>query len=160
MSTAHKRNALHSQKFWFRKNLFSTSSSGPVEDEYALLSIDEIINGSKKANPSSSSTETEFIGLIPLIEAYLNTVNIDVETRCELSDYLDLVGKRASGELITGAKWIRNFVHAHPEYKHDSVVNEKVTYDLVKAVEKLGLGKGEEVPGAEELLGRWRGRKF
>jgi len=86
-------------------------------------------------------------------------VNIDVETRCELSDYLDLVGKRASGELMTGASWIREFVRGHKEYMGDSRVGVGVNYDLVKAVEKLGMGRGGEVAGSEKLLGKWKGRK-
>ncbi|KAF8453430.1 glutamate-cysteine ligase-domain-containing protein [Terfezia claveryi] len=130
----------------------------PVEDEYTLFTINEIING---IHPDSNSNPPTpgFIGLIPLIEAYLNTVNIDVETRCELSDYLDLVGKRASGELMTGARWIREFVRGHTEYMGDSRVGVGVNYDLVKAAEKLGMGKGGEVMGSEKLLGKWKGRK-
>lgn len=111
MHTAHAREAIRTKKFWFRKDIFpplhqhahfSTSTTPsptpilppplPVEDEYTLFTINEIINGIPP-NPKSNPPTPGFIGLIPLIEAYLNTVNIDVETRCELSDYLDLVGK-------------------------------------------------------------------
>ncbi|KAF8467240.1 glutamate-cysteine ligase-domain-containing protein [Kalaharituber pfeilii] len=99
-------------------------------------------------------------GLIPLIESYLNSINIDVETRCQLSDYLDLVSKRASGELMTGARWIREYVRAHDEYKGDSVVGEAVTWGLCREVEKLGMGEGDarRVWGVQGLLGRWAER--
>jgi hypothetical protein len=127
------------------------------------MSIDEIING---ANPDNR-TETEgggeagaqgggegegqgegqgqgdgFPGLIPLVESYLDSVNIDVSTRCELERYLDLIRKRANGTLWTGAKWLREFVRAHPEYQFDSVVSERIVYDLFHAVEEVGRTEG------------------
>jgi len=164
MSTAHHRNAVLADRFWFRKNLFPpapisdrtspSDSRAPtrpatptatVEDEYELMTIDGIMNGSG-----------EFVGLIPLINSYLDTVNVDVVTRCELAGYLTLVSKRASGELQTGATWIREFVRAHPEYKKDSVVNERINYDLMRAVEKLGCDGYLEGLG-EKLLGVCKG---
>lgn len=92
-----------------------------------------------------------FLGLIPLIESYLNSVNVDIETRCELSKYLELVRRRADGSLITGATWIRKFVQNHPQYRQDSVVSQEINYDLVKEIERIA--KAEvRVP---ELLGTW-----
>lgn len=112
------------------------------------MSIDEIING-------SLSPDSTFPGLIPLVESYLNSVNVDVETRCELARYLDLIRKRANGTLMTTAKWIRSFVANHAEYQHDSVVTTGITYDLVKAVEQVTEyeGKGEHGIGREMLRG-------
>lgn len=162
MATAHHRGAVLTEKFWFRKNLFPPrkptngtatpapsrpASPGPVEKEYCLMTIDEIMNG----------RTNEFVGLIPLIESYLNTVNVDVVTRCELAGYLSLVSKRASGELQTGASWIREFVRSHPDYKKDSTVSQSINYDLIKVIEKLGNGEGlldEKLCG--KLLGRTR----
>ncbi|KAL8935356.1 MAG: hypothetical protein Q9216_005471 [Gyalolechia sp. 2 TL-2023] len=155
MDTAHARDAVSSEKFYFRNDPFpprplkpttngyrsgSTTPSrphtptGPVEDEYSLMTVDEIINGQE---PSTSSSTPTFPGLIPLVESYLNSMNIDVQTRCDLDRYIDLIRKRANGKLWTTAKWIRHFVRGHGEYKGDSVVSEKVTYDLVKAVEEI-----------------------
>ncbi|KAL1964183.1 hypothetical protein VTN77DRAFT_7271 [Rasamsonia byssochlamydoides] len=164
METAHARNAVLEQKFYFRKDPFSrrvprpphhqtngndsssaassTATSpppspplGPVESEYELMSIADIING---------STDGSFPGLIPLVESYLNSVNVDVETRCSLARYLDLIRKRADGTLWTGARWIREFVTTHPDYKGDSVVSEKITYDLVKAVQEMTEKEGKD----------------
>ena len=169
METAHARDAVNSRKFHFRKNPFppraarsATSSgastpvmrsragspahnAGPVEDEYELMSIDEIVNGQRKAGG--------FPGLIPLVESYLNSVNIDVETRCELARYLSLIRKRADGSLWTAAKWLRHFVTTHDEYKGDSVVGEGISYDLVKAVERLTKEEGRD-GFAEEMMGK------
>lgn len=161
MATAHHRGALLSEKFWFRRNLFPLRSpktngvtpsstpdikvqdgQGPIDGEYTLMTVNEIMNG----HPD------EFVGLIPLIESYLNSVNVDVMTRCELAGYLSLVSKRASGELQTGATWIRNYVRSHPDYRRDSVVSERVNYDLMRVIEKLGHGDMQNGL-AMELLG-------
>ncbi|KUJ18009.1 glutamate-cysteine ligase-like protein [Mollisia scopiformis] len=177
METAHRRDAVLNDKFYFRKNPFPTraprpysanggSSSGtntpatisrpptptgPVEDEYELMSIDEIMNGS----PSSSSND--FPGLIPLVESYLDSMNVDVETRCELAAYLDLIRKRANGTLWTAAKWIRDFVANHGEYKGDSVVGEKVNHDLIGAVIAIESEKGMGVRNLDRFLGKMVG---
>jgi glutamate--cysteine ligase catalytic subunit len=89
------------------------------------MTVDEIINGE---GPNG------FAGLIPVVESYLDSVNVDVTTRCELARYLDLIRKRANGTLWTAAKWIRKFVDAHEDYKKDSVVSEKINHDLIGAV--------------------------
>lgn len=86
---------------------------------------------------------------MPLIHSYLNSTNIDIETRCKLSSYLSLISKRASGELMTGAAYLRQFVQNHPAYKKDSVVSDEITYDLVKRADQIA--KGEYHP--KELLG-------
>lgn len=179
METAHARGAVLDKKFYFRKNPFPARQPrssgtttpnvsrpatplGPVEDEYALMTIDEIINGAKP--DSGGSGEHDFPGLIPIVESYLDSVNMDVETRCELETYLDLIRKRASGELWTAARWIREFVGQHPAYKHDSVVSDEVNKDLIKAVIDIGereqLGKGWkdlDIPGLGKMLDGFRG---
>ncbi|EXJ83211.1 glutamate-cysteine ligase [Capronia coronata CBS 617.96] len=132
----------------------TSPSLGPVEDEYTLMTIDEIINGSNNKNTQSQDesesesqsdgdTDTDgFPGLIPLVESYLDSVNIDVSTRCDLERYLDLIRKRANGTFWTGAKWLREFVRAHPDYRFDSAVSESVVYDLFQAVEEVGRTEG------------------
>ncbi|KAJ5861832.1 uncharacterized protein N7529_009142 [Penicillium soppii] len=176
METAHARDAVNDRRFWFRKDPFTrrvpksaqqstngstfssaTSSAvntpppspplGPVETEFDLMSIDDIVNG---------CADGSFPGLIPLVESYLNSVNVDVETRCFLASYLDLIRKRANGTLWTGARWMREFVAKHPSYKQDSVVSEEITYDLVKAVEEMTTKEGKDGSVGWELL---RGRK-
>ena len=176
METAHARNAVLDRKFHFRKdpmpprpiktNGTSNGSStpayrpsrpatptDPVEDEHGLMTIDEIING----QPSSCCSDSGscFPGLIPLVESYLAGMNIDVQTRCELIRYLDLIRKRASGELWTNAKWIREYVRGHPEYKRDSMVGEGLTYDLLKKVEVITQNEGRSGLGAEMFLAGW-----
>lgn len=179
MERAHEVDAVLKEKFYFRRSPFPARPSranttfgddsrpgsampsrpgtpvGPVEDEYEEMTVDEIING---------SAEGDFPGLIPIVESYLDSVNVDVATRCELATYLSLIRARASGELDTAARWIRNLVDAHPGYAHDSVVSEEVTHDLVGAVIAIGereeAGKGFTglgIPGLGRLLGKFRG---
>lgn len=179
MQTAHNRDAVLDSKFYFRKNPFPVrpprpyssagtprsgtatpmisrppTPTGPVEDEFGLMSVDEIINGSKEGS------ENSFPGLIPLVESYLDSMNIDVATRCELARYLDLIRKRADGRLWTAAKWIREFVVSHEDYKFDSVVDEKINHDLIGAViaiEGEDMTARNNVKGIQGLLGKLRG---
>jgi glutamate--cysteine ligase catalytic subunit len=172
METAHARNAVLDRKFYFRKDPFprrvpkqqqqsshgsefsSGASSavntpppspplGPVELEYDLMTLSDIVNG---------SADGSFPGLIPLVESYLDSVNVDVETRCSLAIYLDLIRKRADGTLWTGARWMREFVASHPGYKHDSVVSEEICFDLVKAVDEMAVKEGRNGTVGWELL--------
>jgi glutamate--cysteine ligase catalytic subunit len=68
-----------------------------------------------------------------------------------------LIRKRADGTLWTGAKWIREFVRSHAEYKWDSAVSEKITYDLLKRVEEITATEGKRGgPGWEMLTAKTR----
>uniref|UniRef100_A0A8C7XYC3 Glutamate--cysteine ligase n=1 Tax=Oryzias sinensis TaxID=183150 RepID=A0A8C7XYC3_9TELE len=148
MKVAQERNAVLEGMFYFRKDIFkgavngtwldgNTSAQNGVQtdcgsDEYTLMSIDTIINGK----------EGVFQGLIPILNCYLENMEVDVDTRCTILNYLKLIKKRASGELMTMAKWMREFVAKHPHYKQDSVVTDKINYDLMKKCDRIA--KGEE----------------
>jgi hypothetical protein len=56
--------------------------------------------------------------------------------------------RRATGQLITPATWIRQFVQSHPAYQHDSVVRPEIAHDLLMACK--GIGEGS-VPCVEIL---------
>ncbi|XP_031569988.1 glutamate--cysteine ligase catalytic subunit-like isoform X2 [Actinia tenebrosa] len=149
MQTAQKRDAVRQGKFYFRKTLKNCkpqcAGSACCEqpsntcDDITLMSVDTIINGK----------EGEFPGLIPLMNSYLSNVDVDIDTRCTISQYLKLIQKRASGELMTTARWMRQFVHDHPSYKKDSVVSEEICYDLMNMCNKIANGE-EKCP---ELIG-------
>ncbi|KAK7509786.1 glutamate-cysteine ligase-domain-containing protein [Phyllosticta citriasiana] len=180
METAHARDAVNTRNFWFRKDPFSPRPTaaaattgnggrssggtntpagadsttppsppplGAVGDEYAAMSVDEIVNG--------SASTAGFPGLIPLVESYLDSMNVDVETRCELARYLDLIRRRADGSLWTAARWIRHFVQQHPAYAQDSVVDDDLQFDLVKAVERVTTSDGRD-EGARQMFGERR----
>eukprot|EP00054_Salpingoeca_dolichothecata_P027989 m.208962 g.208962 ORF g.208962 m.208962 type:complete len:639 (-) comp26094_c2_seq4:71-1987(-) len=154
MHAAQQRDAIKKEVFHFRKHISGTEcipaqsplvgsiptlGDGHDPDEFTYMSINQIING----EPGS------FPGLIPMIEVYLDSINIDIETRSTLERYLLLIKRRASGELLTAASWMREFVNAHPDYKNDSKISDKINFDLMKVIDALG--KGETA--APTLLG-------
>lgn len=122
MQKAQKRNACRDQKFWFRKDITGKKATnghaengvgseeshqnGKASDEFELMTIDQIING-----------KDSFPGLVPLIHSYLSSMDVDADTHCTIQQYLRLIQRRASGELLTTASWIRQEVLNHPDYK-------------------------------------------
>ncbi|RXM33120.1 Glutamate--cysteine ligase catalytic subunit [Acipenser ruthenus] len=95
------------------------------------------------------SKEGVFHGLIPILNCYLENMEVDVETRCTILNYFKLIKKRASGELMTMARWMREFVANHPEYKQDSVITDKINYDLIVKCDQIANGAAR----CPELLG-------
>lgn len=124
MAKAQTRNAYRTERFWFRRNIFSkeerlnfyengnelidnNNNNETIEKEFVLMTIDEIFNGN----------DSTFAGLIPIMNQYLSTLDIDKSTFQTMQRYLHLVKRKASGELLTAASWIRNEIVNHPEYK-------------------------------------------
>lgn len=108
MQNAQKRDACRVEKFWFRKNIDDAQNNdSSIDNEYELMTINEIFNG----NGSS------FPGIIPLVKKYLATLDADNNTLDKAHKYLQFIGGRASGELMTPASWIRKEIVQHPEYK-------------------------------------------
>ncbi|XP_055345692.1 glutamate--cysteine ligase catalytic subunit-like [Paramacrobiotus metropolitanus] len=138
MKEAQKRDAARQGRFHFRKDIVAGTTESPSckkcarpsKDEYTQMSINEIFNGIPGVFP----------GLIPLIKDYLKDVDLDVDTSCTLQTYLRFMRKKASGELQTTARWLRDFVEQHADYKQDGVVSEKINYDLMKACEAVARG--------------------
>ena len=60
-----------------------------------------------------------------------------------------ILHRRANGELMTPATWMRQFVTSHPAYQHDSVINPEVAHDLMVACKEIGEGTRQ----CPELLG-------
>jgi glutamate--cysteine ligase catalytic subunit len=123
MARAHKRDAVLNQKFYFKKILSSDN------DEIVEMSVNEMMNGSK-----------DFVGIIPLMRNFLDSLMIDLKDRLMFERYLQYMSDKASGKLQTTAAYLRNFVLNHPKYKHDSVVSEEINYDLLKLCRDIGSG--------------------
>ncbi|KAF8629425.1 hypothetical protein AX15_003473 [Amanita polypyramis BW_CC] len=194
MQRAQLRDAIHSQKFFFRKNIYAlghsesssvASSSGStspteatmsaprrkdrklrncfppipipengflehrehVEQEYEEMTLEEIMNGKVSrcavllsCDEKCRNQGDNFPGLIGLVYAYVDTLDVGVDEMAKIKGYLDLIRLRSKGELQTPATWIRNFVRSHPDYKFDSVVSQEITYDLLKAVDDIERG--------------------
>jgi len=108
METAHKRNAVLEEKFYFRKNVMSSTDSDPnvcvpfTMDTIINGKVDLLTQGKKKFNTNLTKLKKgEFPGLLPLVRSYLESMHIDFETRCVFSRYFDLISKRASGSSIS-----------------------------------------------------------
>lgn len=119
---------------------------------WELMSLDEIFNG-KAMHRNGQPEGFTFPGIIPLMRGYLDALQIESSTRVQLFKYLDFVSDRASGEICTTANYMREFVANHDEYCGDSVVNEKVCFDLMTRLQDISDGKDV----AEGLLGRFAG---
>eukprot|EP00002_Diphylleia_rotans_P027933 TRINITY_DN5626_c0_g1_i1.p1 TRINITY_DN5626_c0_g1~~TRINITY_DN5626_c0_g1_i1.p1 ORF type:complete len:629 (+),score=138.36 TRINITY_DN5626_c0_g1_i1:59-1945(+) len=138
MEEAQVMDAVKTKKFYFRRNLNSKScpsspagekpTTGPDVD---LMSVNEIINGAPGGFP----------GLMSFVNMFLNSLEMNLETRTRISDYLGLVSKRASGELSTFAAWSRAFVRNHPDYRQDSMVSESICHDLLQTCVKVTKGE-------------------
>nr|XP_033792537.1 glutamate--cysteine ligase catalytic subunit isoform X2 [Geotrypetes seraphini] len=149
MKVAQKRDAVRQGMFYFRKDISKAGNAVECEatqngtetgtEECALMSIDTIINGK----------EGIFPGLIPILNSYLENMEVDVDTRCTILKYLKLIKKRASGELMTVARWMREFVANHPNYQQDSVITDKMNYDLIMKCYNIA----NELTECPELLG-------
>jgi glutamate--cysteine ligase catalytic subunit len=77
----------------------STRCSSPQEEEeqgpeVMEMTMDEVING---------RGDGAFPGLMGVVNAYLNSLNVDVATKCDLRRYLDLIKWRARGEFLSSS---------------------------------------------------------
>ncbi|OMJ20578.1 Glutamate-cysteine ligase [Smittium culicis] len=97
--------------------------------EYLPVSIEEM---TVQEIMCGQQTLGGFPGLLSIVENYLNSSNIDVVTMCKFNKYLEFIRQRATGKLKTNARYFRDFVSEHKDYKKDSIVNEKIMYDLMK----------------------------
>ncbi|XP_006893191.1 PREDICTED: glutamate--cysteine ligase catalytic subunit isoform X2 [Elephantulus edwardii] len=151
MKEAQKRDAVLQGKFYFKKDICkggnavvdgcgkAQNSPELPQEEYTLMNIDTIINGK----------EGVFPGLIPILNSYLENMEVDVDTRCSILNYLKLIKKRASGELMTVARWMREFIANHPDYKQDSVITDEMNYSLIVKCNQIA----NELCECPELLG-------
>lgn len=140
MRRAHKIDAVTKDKFWFRKHIVPDQETAthpevesPKRDQnlWEEMSLDEIMNGKG----------CYFPGLVPLCFAYLENIGCDSQSYPRIKEYLNLLRYRASGKLMTGARFMRKFVTEHPSYKQDSVVTEDIAFDLVGVCNDIGLGR-------------------
>lgn len=90
MKRATHRDAVNSEQFFFRQQILpSTEDSSADQQEYEPMSIDAIINGKEG-----------FHGLVPLVRMYVDSINMDVDTRCTVLRYLSLISRKASGMFV------------------------------------------------------------
>jgi glutamate--cysteine ligase catalytic subunit len=155
MARAQKRDAVIKEKLFFRPKLATcetppegkkcTEEAGdPSGQNMVEMTVNEIVNGDGR----------EFPGLVTLIRQFLDGADVDVDTRCTISQYLNFIQMRASGEIQTLASWMRSFVQSHSEYKKDSHVNDKIVYDMLQIMDQISKGQRH----CTKLLGCFRSK--
>lgn len=63
------------------------------------------------------------------------------ETGCKLFRYFNFLQRKSTGELMTNAKFLRQFVLTHPKYEKDSIVSDEINYDLFCRVDDILTGQ-------------------
>lgn len=56
----------------------ASAPSKPPSEDYIEMTINEIVNGKAP----------DFPGLVPLMQIYLDSADVDVDTRCTIQQYL------------------------------------------------------------------------
>lgn len=170
MDKAHLRDGLLKEKFWFKtSNIKDTnykktslsetnwtrshhddsdaSSQDSVDmtthdkEEYHELYIHEILEGKQSIN---------FKGIMPLIEEFMAEKKYSKDQVGQIRMFLSFVMERAKGEIITGAKYMRDFILNHPAYENDSIVSNKVAFDLMSSIVNMNNDPEERA----KLLGK------
>jgi glutamate--cysteine ligase catalytic subunit len=139
MKRAHTRDAIHREKFHFRRQIKkcpqcplqaaseAAAAAAQNELEFEEMSMAEIFVGKSVARP----------GLIPLVQSYLDIIQCDVHTRAIVDNYIELVRARAEGRLQTAATYMREFIRAHEGYMRDSVVTPAIARDLIDHCDRV-----------------------
>ncbi|XP_022239246.1 glutamate--cysteine ligase-like [Limulus polyphemus] len=132
---AQKRDAVRSRTFWFQTNFMKDKNASEEtchsDGSYAKMTMNEIISGK----------DDSFPGLVPLIQKFLCSADVEVDTLHTLQKYLEFLQHRASGKLLTTAQWIREYVLDHPDYRQDSVVTQRINYDLLCTANRIQRGE-------------------
>jgi glutamate--cysteine ligase catalytic subunit len=167
MCRAQLKDAVLTQKFWFRANSGKVNAGEdhrpaqsvadrhrydiPARSDIDLveMTLDEIMNGVPGGGAS------KFPGLLQLVrdfvqhdlptseDASASAAQLQQRTElAQLESYLALLSARASGELPTAARWMRNYVTRHPAYARGSGrLTPAVADDLLKVCDAIGMGE-------------------
>ena len=144
---AVKRDSDINAKFHFRR-YFSKHLHGKntIKDEWVSVSLLDFFEGNQN-----------FSGMKPLIAAYIELNEKEIEAESKKLGYdlkkriWDVYGfyvARAKGEIMSNARFIRNFVLNHKAYKHDSLVCDEIVTDLLDKLFEI-----QQKDHSVELLG-------
>ena len=122
---AHLNNANKNELFWWRT---CTAKHGNLE--YNKMSIKEILCGNFQCR-----------GLISIVKDYIHAIGCTKTEIKVINEYLSLIEKRANGEILTTAQWLRQFVYKHPKYQKDSNLNEEICRDIIDVCDKIVHGE-------------------
>ena len=150
MERAHCIDAVTNQKFWFRRHITfhdkyqewyedtivsssdDTNFKSNFESDFEEMTIHDILIGNKEIGNT---------GLFEVFEEYLEDKKYPEESIQFYRKIMEFLAKRANGEIKTGARYMRDLVLNHPNYKKDSIVNNKICSDLIYKSVVLGMIK-------------------
>lgn len=139
MRRAQLKDAARTQKFYVRRQALDPSTCQMCVPEYYEGDVEEL-SLSEFFNGQQNSTDG-FPGLIPAILGYMEAIGCNSLVRGRFLPYLNIIQKRAAGELPTAAQWIRDFVKEHPDYRGDGVLTSEIADDLIQACDDIGMGR-------------------
>ncbi|KAG4103081.1 GCS-domain-containing protein [Neocallimastix lanati (nom. inval.)] len=146
MQTAQVRDAARTKKFWFRRHVLPCKEGEEEDDTYELMTIDQIMNG-------FTDEKGTFPGILSLICSYLSKSEIESDILNQLNRYITFISKRASGELVTDAVWIRDFITHHKDYHHDSKIHSTIIYDLMNILEGVNQRRPKDLVSIINTVG-------
>jgi glutamate--cysteine ligase catalytic subunit len=123
---AFQRNATTAHKFFFRKHFCPLLKGFVQSDEVVEVTLFEFFNGS-----------ADFVGVKALFDLFvdLNASRFEPATQQSIAAQLDAVlsfiSDKCSGKIDTTPNFFRNYVFAHPDYKHDSLLSDSICTDLI-----------------------------
>lgn len=131
MKRAHHRDAVNNDLFFIRTNI-NDSGDATIKE----LSLNEIFNGSPN-----------FKGFLPIVREYVDIAfpEIDTVSSKKLEMYFNLISGRASGSILTTAKFMREMIVNHRDYRKDSIVPESAAYEFCQFAKKLSVYEPEAV---------------
>ncbi|QLG74774.1 hypothetical protein HG535_0H01000 [Zygotorulaspora mrakii] len=129
MDRAHHRDAVLEAKF-FWKDRFDGSDDCTAKE----YSINEIFHDEKNGIFSTF--------IIPILrhKRFISKTWEELKNSSDhvrLFHYLKLISDRASGKLPSTARFFRDYILSHPDYKHDSKISKTINYDLLEMCDRI-----------------------
>ena len=128
MHTAHHTDAILNEHFYW-KNSFESSDFNT-----SMHSINEIFHSME------NGIFNKFINPILRHKGFVSKDWKELKNSSKhlrTYYYLKLISDRTSGKIPSIAKYIRNFIMNHKDYRHDSRVSKSINYDLIMACERI-----------------------
>ena len=169
MKRAHARDALTQLKFWWKVPAPEYAHALPRQNDLAttdFLKSNSTVTG-KQENALKQSNDTNRykelyiwqilegdakagmpVGIITMCEQFMDMNEWSDAKIAETMKYLKFLCMRSRGEIPTGARFLRNFVMKHADYKKDSKLSQTMCYDLMKMLESINEPNNE----AQKLL--------
>ena len=159
MKRAHARDAASQAKFWWKVPRADQADALPRQNDLTqtqFLLSNSTVTGDKKRNSTKQNDEADRykelyiwqilegdasvgmpVGIITFCEQYMDMNEWPEDKIAQTMTYLKFLSMRARGTVPTGARFLRDFVLSHADYKQDSFLTTQMQYDLMKMLDSL-----------------------